>query len=70
LPDLLETERLLFRQHEESDFEAFCEMESDPIYRWPQPVHPRAELERSFREAWLVPKSFGLLATVLKAEAR
>jgi [ribosomal protein S5]-alanine N-acetyltransferase len=70
LPDLLETERLLFRQHEEGDLEAFCEVESDPVYRAPQSVHPRAELERNFREAWLVPKSFGLLATVLKAEAR
>jgi [ribosomal protein S5]-alanine N-acetyltransferase len=67
---ILETERLLLRQHQESDLEAFCEMESDPIYGAPQPVHPRAELERSFREAWLPPKSFGLLATVLKAEAR
>jgi ribosomal-protein-alanine N-acetyltransferase len=67
---ILETERLLFRQHEESDLEAFCEMESDPVYRWPQAVHPRAELERSFREAWMRPKSFGLLATVFKPEGR
>ena len=67
---ILETERLLFRQHQKSDLEPFCEMESDPEYRWPQVVHPRAELERSFREAWLPPKSFGLLATVLKPEGR
>lgn len=38
-------------------------MESDPEYRWPQPVHPRAELERSFRERWLRPKTLGLWAT-------
>jgi len=66
----LETGRLLFRPHEESDLERFCEMESDPVYRSPQPVHPRAELERSFREAWLRPKSMGLLATVFKPEGR
>jgi RimJ/RimL family protein N-acetyltransferase len=43
-------------------------MESDSEYRSPQPVHPRAELERSFREAWLPPKDLGLLATVYKPE--
>ena len=66
----LETERLIFRDHEESDLEPYCEMESDPVYRAPQRVHPRAELERSFREAWLPPKQMGLLATVLKQENR
>jgi len=67
---VLETERLLFRQHEPGDLEPFCAMESDAEYRGPQPVHPRAELERSFREAWLPPKSMGLLATVYKPEGR
>jgi ribosomal-protein-alanine N-acetyltransferase len=67
---ILETERLLFRHRQENDLEAFCEMESDPVYRWPQPVHPRSELERSFREGLLPPKSFGLLATVFKPEGR
>ena len=66
----LETERLLFRDHEPQDLEPFCEIESDPEYRWPQPVHPRAELERSFREAWLLPKEMGLLATELKPNGR
>src|SRR5687767_13796974 len=66
----LETTRLLLRDHEPDDLEPFCEMESDPVYRSPQPVHPRAELERSFREAWMRPKSMGLLATVFKAEGR
>ena len=60
----LETERLLFRDHEPGDLEAYCRMESDPLYRAPQPVHPRAELERSFRETWLVPKPLALRATV------
>ena len=46
---VIETERLLFRDHVEADLEPFCEMESDADYRRPQKVHPRAELERSFR---------------------
>ena len=67
---ILETNRLLFRNHELDDLEAYCEMESDSEYRSPQPVHPRAELERSFREAWLPPKAMGLLATVYKPKSR
>src|ERR1051325_4725971 len=43
-------------------------MESVPIYRLPQVVHPRAELERSFRERLMVPKDLGLLATIFKPE--
>jgi ribosomal-protein-alanine N-acetyltransferase len=43
-------------------------MESDQIYRAHQPVHPRQELERSFRESALSPKEMGLRATVLKAD--
>jgi [ribosomal protein S5]-alanine N-acetyltransferase len=64
----LETERLLFRDHEPNDLEPYCDIESDPWYRSPQPVHPRAELERSFREHWLRSKKLGLLATVYKAD--
>jgi [ribosomal protein S5]-alanine N-acetyltransferase len=45
-------------------------MESDPIYRAHQPVHPREELERSFKETWLPRKEMGLLATVFKANGR
>jgi ribosomal-protein-alanine N-acetyltransferase len=67
---ILETERLLFRNHEPGDLEPFCAIESDPEYRGPQRVHPRAELERSFREAWLPPKAMGLLATVFKPDGR
>jgi ribosomal-protein-alanine N-acetyltransferase len=66
----METARLLFRDHEPGDLEAYCEMESDAQYRSPQVVHPRAELERSFREGWLVPKPMGLRATVFKPEGR
>ena len=66
----LETERLLFRDHEPQDLEPYCEMESDAIYRAPQVVHPRAELERSFRETWLKPKALGLFATVFKPDSR
>jgi ribosomal-protein-alanine N-acetyltransferase len=67
---ILETARLGFRHHIPADLEPHCEMESDALYRAPQRVHPRAELERSFREAWLPEKPMGLLATVLKAEGR
>jgi RimJ/RimL family protein N-acetyltransferase len=67
---VFETDRLLFRDHEEADLEAYCAMESDPEYRRPQIVHPRAELERSFREAWLPPKPMGLMATVYKPDGR
>lgn len=67
---VLETERLLFRDHEDADMEPYCEMESDPEYRAPQRVHPREELERSFRERWLPPKPMGLLATIYKPEGR
>ncbi len=66
----LETERLLFRDHEPGDLEAFCAMESDPEYRWPQTVHTRAELERRFCETWLALKPMGLLATVFRANGR
>jgi RimJ/RimL family protein N-acetyltransferase len=63
----LETDRLLFRYHEPTDLAAYCAMESDPQYRAPQAVHPRAHLERRFRDTWLVRKPMGLLATILKA---
>lgn len=66
----LETDRLLFRDHEPADLEPYCEMEADAEYRSPQIVHPRAELERSFWEAWLPTKSMGLLATVFKRDGQ
>jgi [ribosomal protein S5]-alanine N-acetyltransferase len=64
----LETDRLRFRDHVLADLEPYCVMESDPLYRWPQAVHPRAELERSFHEAWLPPKALGLYATVYRPQ--
>jgi [ribosomal protein S5]-alanine N-acetyltransferase len=66
----LQTDRLVLRDHEPEDLEPYCEMESDQIYRGPQPVHPRRELERSFKEAWLPRKEMGLLATVFKEDGR
>jgi len=64
----LESTRLVFRDHEPADLEPYCEMESDQIYRAHQPVHPREEIERRFRERALPRKEMGLLATVLKAD--
>ncbi len=61
-----ETERLIFRDHEPADLEPYCEMESDALYRAPQKVHPREELERSFSHSVLPRKELGLLATVFK----
>ncbi len=66
----LESARLIFRDHEPADLEPYCEIESDALYRSPQKVHPREELERSFREAWLPPKPIGLLATAFKEDGR
>ena len=66
----LETIRLIFRDHEPDDLEPYCEMESDQIYRAHQPVHPRKELERGFRQGALPRKDMGLLATVLKEDGR
>jgi RimJ/RimL family protein N-acetyltransferase len=66
----LETSRLILRDHEVSDLEAFCAIESDSEYRSPQVVHPRQELERSFREAWLPPKPLGLWAVECRATSR
>ena len=63
----LVTPRLTLRDHEPGDLEPFCAMESDAEYRWPQAVHPREVLERSFRETWLRPKALGLWATESRA---
>jgi ribosomal-protein-alanine N-acetyltransferase len=67
---ILETERLLFRDHEEADLQPFCEMEADPEYRWPQRPRSREEAEATFHEVWLPRKPMGLLATVFKPEGR
>ena len=60
----------MFRDHEPDDIEPYCAMESDPLYRAHQTVHPREELERSFRQTWLPRKEMGLLATVFKEDVR
>jgi RimJ/RimL family protein N-acetyltransferase len=68
---VLETERLLFRPHDEAaDLEAYCAMEADPEFRRLSGGLPRtrAEAERTFREVWLPPKPMALLATVYKPE--
>jgi ribosomal-protein-alanine N-acetyltransferase len=74
---VLETERLLFRGHEEADLGAYCEMMADPEFRRlsGRPLS-REEAEKSFRsivigqESWLEPKPMGLLATIFKPEGR
>ena len=66
----LETERLLFRDHEPADLEDYLDIESDALYRAPQTVHPRGQLERRFRQVLLQPKELGLCATILKATGR
>ena len=66
----LESDRLVFRDHEPADLDAFCAMESDALYRAPQKVYPRVELERRFRETWLPPKAMGLLATIYKEDGQ
>ena len=66
----LESKRLVLRDHEPEDLEPYCEMESDQVHRAHQPVHPREELERSFKNSALPRKEMGLLATVFKDDGR
>jgi RimJ/RimL family protein N-acetyltransferase len=71
---VLETERLLFREHEPDDLEPFCAMEADAeVRRWVggRP-RTREEAERKFRSTYLKPSHGrrGMWATVLKAENR
>lgn len=65
---ILETERLLFRDHEEEDREPYCAMEMDAEYRHPQRPRTREEAESTFREVWLPRKSLALRATVFKPD--
>jgi RimJ/RimL family protein N-acetyltransferase len=75
---ILETERLRFRPHQETDLDAYCEMMADPEFRRLSGGLPltREEAEKSLRsiiarqEGWLQPKPMGLLATVFKPEGR
>lgn len=71
---VLETERLLFREHEPGDLDAFCAMEADAeVRRWVggRP-RTREEAERKFHSVYLKPSHGrrGMWATVLKAENR
>jgi len=71
---VLETERLLFRDHEPSDLEAYCEMEADPeVRRYVGGApRPREEAERRFRKGLDRPedKRLWMWATVYKPEGR
>lgn len=71
---ILETDRLLFRDHEPEDLEAYCAMEADPVFRHycGGTVHPREEVERNFRQVVLAPKPgrLRLWATEFKPEGR
>ena len=71
---VLETERLLFRDHELDDLEPFCAMEADPeVRRWVGGApRTREAAERKFREVYLpkVRDRLGMWATVLKEEGQ
>ena len=71
---VLETERLLFRDHERSDLDAYCAMEADAEVRryvGGQPRTREAAVER-FRSRFLRPREsrLRLWATVYKPEQR
>lgn len=67
---VLETGRLLFRDHTLDDLEPFCAMEADPeVRRWVGGApRTREAAERKFREVYLllVRDRMGMWATVLK----
>jgi RimJ/RimL family protein N-acetyltransferase len=77
---LLETERLLFRPHQESDLDAYAEMMADPEFRRLSggKALTRAEAAESLRSILTgqqpllqsPPGPMGLFATVLKSENR
>jgi ribosomal-protein-alanine N-acetyltransferase len=70
---VLETARLLFRDHEPGDLEPFCAMEADPEVRRYVGGQPRtrADAERKFRNVYLpaVRNRLGMWATVFKPDA-
>ena len=71
---VLQTARLLFRDHELEDLEPFCAMEADPEFRRFVGGKPRtrAAAEEKFRRLYLpaVRNRMGLWATVFKPEGR
>jgi [ribosomal protein S5]-alanine N-acetyltransferase len=69
---ILESERLLFREHKAEDLDAFCEIQADTEVRryvggFPL---PREAAERRFRERFLVPKPnrLALWVTIYKPD--
>jgi RimJ/RimL family protein N-acetyltransferase len=70
---VLETGRLLFRDHEAADLDAFCAMEADPEVRRYVGGTPRTReaAEAKFRSTYLPPirGRMGMWATVYKPEA-
>jgi [ribosomal protein S5]-alanine N-acetyltransferase len=71
---ILESERLLFRDHEPADLDAYCEMEADPEVRRYVGGAPRTrkEAERKFADRPPRPETdrLRMWATVYKPEAR
>jgi len=71
---VLETERLLFRDHEPADLDAYCEMEADPEFRRyvGGAPRPRDAAERKFQPGLHRPESARLWmwAAVYKPEGR
>lgn len=69
---VLESERLLFRDHEAADLDAYCEMEADPeVRRYVGGApRPRDAAERKFRGGLYRPESdrLRMWATVYKPE--
>jgi ribosomal-protein-alanine N-acetyltransferase len=69
---ILETDRLLFRDHELGDLDAYCAMEADPEVRRFVGGQPRSReaAEEKFRRVYLppVPDRLALWATVYKPE--
>ncbi len=69
---LLQTSRLLFRQHTIGDLDAFCAMEADPEVRRYVGGAPRTReaAESKFRRAYLpaIRDRMGMWATVLKSD--
>lgn len=71
---ILETERLLFREHTPEDLDPFCALETDPQVRRFVGGRPRTreEAEQRFRDRFLrpAPDRLGLWATVFKPDGR
>jgi RimJ/RimL family protein N-acetyltransferase len=71
---ILESERLIFRQHQADDLDAFCAMEMDPEVRRYVGGYPRSreDAERKFPYGQLqeVSGRLGVWATVLKSNGQ